>query len=81
MVELGRTVYSLKIYLRMIPKLTKENTITEKASRINDTYNFAQILTIVKRENIRSFQQKISAVFNRKKLATNVLTSYNMIKE
>ena len=73
MVELSRAVYSLKIYLRMIPKLTKENTITEKASRINDTYNFGQILTMVKRESIRSFQQE--------KKISNVLTSYNMIKE
>ena len=42
----------------MIPKLTKEHTIAVKASRIIDTYNFSQILTIVKRESIRSFWQE-----------------------
>ena len=74
MVELSRAIYSVKIYLGMIPKLTKEHTIAVKMSWIIHTYNFGQILTIVKKE-------KIPTVFNRKKLATNVLTSYNMIKE
>ena len=73
MVELSRAIYSLKIYLRMIPEITKEHTIAVEASRIIDTYNFGQILTIVKRESTCSFRQE--------KLATNVLISYNMIKE
>ena len=30
MVELSSAIYSLRIYLRMLPKLTKEHTITVK---------------------------------------------------
>ena len=60
MVELSRAIYSLKIYLGMIPKLTKEHTIAVKTSRIIDTYNLGQILTIEKKE-------KVPAVFDRKK--------------
>ena len=56
MVELSRATYSLRIYLRMIPKLTKEHTIAVKASRIVDTYHFGLIFTIDKREGIHSFQ-------------------------
>ena len=31
MVELSSAIYSLRIYLRMFPKLTKEHTITVKS--------------------------------------------------